>query len=239
MLPRRSYTVLRLDGKGFHGYTKSFDKPFDKELMYCMQETAKYLCQEIQGARIAYTQSDEISIILTDFGDETTQAWFDGNLQKMVSISAAMATAKFNELVYIHAYAKKPDKLAIFDSRVFTIPDRTEVINAIIWRQQDASRNSISMLAQALYSHKELHKKNSSQMQELCFQKGCNWNDLSVHEKRGATVIKIYEQIPEEFIKRHESQPIEPVLRSKWIVDEPPIFTQDRDYLQKHIPQYE
>lgn len=184
-LTRRTPVIIRLDGKAFHTYTKGLDKPFDEGLISDMEETTKFLCENIQGVRIGYCQSDEISLLLTDYEQLDTQAWFDYNVQKIVSISASMATAKFNEL----RSKRGIEKLAYFDSRVFSIP-KEEICNYFKARQRDAVKNSISMLAQSLYSHKELHGKNSSDKQEMCFQKGHNWNDLDYRKKRGCTVRK-------------------------------------------------
>lgn len=230
-LPRRTYTVLRIDGKAFHTWTKGLKRPFDEGFITDMDETAKYLCRNIQGAKLAFVQSDEISIVLTDFDTLTTDAWFDGNIQKMVSVSASMATSKFNQLrmlryitdkcvngvdkvteLYIDNLAKT--KLAEFDSRVFTIPNKEEVINYLIWRQQDTVRNSISSVAQSLYSHTELNGKNQSDMQEMCFQKGVNWNDLPIKQKRGRLIVKC------------ESE-VNGVKRNKWVSIEPEIFSQN------------
>ena len=96
LLPRRTYTILRIDGKAFHAYTKDCERPYDSFFSEDMDFTAVTLCKQIEGTQIAYIQSDEISILLTDFADNQTQAWFDGNLQKLVSISASIATAHFN-----------------------------------------------------------------------------------------------------------------------------------------------
>lgn len=188
MLPRRTYTIIRLDGKAFHTFTRDLDKPWDLHLVDVMKRTMQKLCEEIQGCVLGYTQSDEISLLLTDFNTDKTCAWFDGNLQKICSISASMATAWFNQLY--NSTTEKREKMAFFDARAFTISDRVEVMNYFIWRQKDAVRNSISMLAQSLYSHKELHKKNVSDMQEMCFQKGKNWNDVPAGLKRGYTCFK-------------------------------------------------
>ena len=128
-LPRRSYAIIRIDGKSFHTFTRHCEKPYDAKLRCAMTETAIHLCQNIQGANFAYLQSDEISIILTDFTVKTTDAWFDYNIQKMCSVSASMATAYFNSM-----YKHPNGSLAYFDSRVFQIPDRVEVENYIIWR---------------------------------------------------------------------------------------------------------
>jgi tRNA(His) 5'-end guanylyltransferase len=215
MLPRRSYSVIRIDGKSFHAYTRGLKRPFDDLLMSDLDETAKFLCKEIQGTKLAYIQSDEISLVLTDFDTLSSEAWFDGNIAKMVSISASLATAKFNQL--------RPGKLAFFDSRVFTIPYQTEVENYLLWRQNDCSRNSISAVAQSLYSHKELAGKNCSQMQEMIFQKGINWNDYAPRYKRGRMAVKEY------YDK-------EGVQRSRWSIIDIPIFSQDKDFLKKFFP---
>ena len=215
-LPRRTYTIIRVDGKAFHSYTKGLIRPFDEKLVNDMDETACYMCKNIQGAKFAFVQSDEISILLTDFEGLTTDAWFDGNIQKMASISASLATAKFNEL--------RPNKIALFDSRVFTIPSDIEVENYFIWRQQDTTRNSISSVAQSMFSHRELENKNTDQMQEMCFQKGVNWNDFSAKLKRGRLIVK------QDYEK-------EGATRSKWVSVEPPIFTQEREMLKVLIPK--
>lgn len=215
-LPRRTYTIIRVDGKAFHSYTRGLIRPFDEKLVNDMDETACYMCKNIQGAKFAFVQSDEISILLTDFEGLTTDAWFDGNIQKMVSISASLATAKFNEL--------RPNKIALFDSRVFTIPSDIEVENYFIWRQQDTTRNSISSVAQSMFSHRELENKNTDQMQEMCFQKGVNWNDFSAKLKRGRLIVK------QDYEK-------EGATRTKWVSVEPPIFTEEREILKTLIPK--
>lgn len=193
-LPRRTYTIIRLDGKAFHTFTRGMEKPYDVNFINVMNQTAKFLCEEIQGCQLAYIQSDEISLLLTDFNKITSEAWFDGNIQKICSISASMCTAKFNEAYtlmrdFIYCNDEIQPK-AFFDSRVFTIPDPVEVENYFVWRQKDCVRNSISMTAQNLYSHKELNNKNVSEMQEMCFQKGTNWNDMPDGFKRGRMIVK-------------------------------------------------
>lgn len=206
-LPRRTYTIIRVDGKAFHTYTRGFARPYDTNLMTFMNGTAQYLCEEIQGAEFAYVQSDEISVLLTDFAKITTDAWFNGCIQKMVSVSAGLATARFNKLA---------DAEVSFDSRVFTIPDPIEVENYFIWRQQDATRNSVSMAAQAHFSHKQLHGVTCSGMQEMLFaEKGINWNDYPWTFKRGRICSYV---------------------DTKWTFPEVPIFTQDRTFLRKIIP---
>lgn len=234
MLPRRTYTIIRVDGKAFHTLTKGFDKPFDKHLMMIMDMVAVTMCEEIQGAKLAYVQSDEISILLTDFESPQTEAWFNGNLQKICSISAAIATAKFNDATldaYINGGLMKfePKDLALFDSRVYTIPDPIEVENYFIWRQQDASRNSIQMATRAVYSHNECENKNMKDMHDMLHAKGINWNDYSAREKRGGLIIKDFTG---EII---DVDP--PVYKKAWMAKGAPIFTQERQILRDLIPR--
>jgi len=233
-LNRRTITIIRLDGKGFSKFTKGLNKPFDDGFSQDMDATALYLCENIQGAKFAYTQSDEISVVLCDFDNIETDAWFDYNVQKMTSIAASLATAKFNQLRMARNVVDTDDgfnsfgimafNLAFFDARVFQVPNVDEMFNAILWRQQDCTRNSISMAASAAYSHKELEKKSSNMKQEMLFQKGINWNDYLPKYKRGSVVKK-------------ETIIIEGATRNKWVVDvNTPIFTEDREYLYNLIP---
>jgi tRNA(His) 5'-end guanylyltransferase len=234
-LLRRGYTMIRIDGKAFHTYTKGLDKPFDWGLVEDMDATATYLCKEIQGAVCAFVQSDEISILVCDFENINTSAWFDNNLQKMCSVSASIATARFNQLRTSRVISSgkiltdfDDMKLGVFDSRVYQLPTKTEVENYFIWRQQDTVKNSISSLAQSMFSHKELNGKNGNQKQEMMFAKnGTNWNDISDFLKRGRLIVKeTYEKEPD-------------VIRSRWIITPPPTFTQDREYLDELIPTRE
>lgn len=236
-LARRMPAIIRLDGKAFHTFTKGFKKPFDNILIETMWKTAIFLCENIQGCQIAYTQSDEISLLLTDYENLNTSAWFDKNIQKMVSISASMATLAFNksfqeiynenikdgDISKGNVYERRL-MTAMFDSRVFILP-KEEVVNYFVWRQQDASKNSIQMVGRTEFSHKELHKKNGKEIQEMLFQKkDINWSDLPTYEKRGACIIK------ESYLTSNS------VRRSRWIEDKDiPIFTEDRDYIERYI----
>lgn len=179
-LTRRTPIIIRLDGKAFHTLTRGCEKPFDTNINNCMNETARYLCEDIQGVKCAYIQSDEISLLLTDYDTFSTQAWFDYNLQKIVSISSSMASAKFSFLY---------GKFAIFDSRAFNIP-KEEVRNYFIWRQKDWIRNSVLMLSQSHFSHNQLHEKGQSDMHEMLHSKGINWADLSPKWKNGTFIYK-------------------------------------------------
>lgn len=185
--------IIRLDGAHFHSFTRGCSKPFDINIIKSMEETGKYLIENIQGCKIAYIQSDEINLFLSDYDNIETQGWFNYNVNKMVSISAAMASVSFTS---IYHWAKQTNinnltliKPAHFDSRCFNIP-KEEVINLFRWRYLDWLRNSIQMLAQSLYSQKQLHGKKSPELHEMCFQKGYNWNNLDPQFKNGTLFIR-------------------------------------------------
>lgn len=239
-LTHRLPVIIRIDGKSFHTFTKHFEKPFDNIFVKTMQETMKCLCENIQGCVLGYAQSDEISLVLRNYTEINTDAWFGNNLQKMCSVSASLATMAFNKAfrvniedycefnskatfeqrnIYINAY----EHGALFDSRVFTIP-KEEVCNYFIWRQQDATRNSIQSVGQANFSHKELYKKSTKDIQDMLMtRRDINWNDYATTLKRGSCCI-------EEFYFSRETE------RSHWVIDENiPIFTQNRDYVEKLI----
>ncbi len=241
-LPRRTYTLIRVDGKAFHSYTRGCARPYDGDLMADMDATAVKLCQEIGGARLAFVQSDEISLLLTDFESTQTEAWFDGNVQKIASISAAIATGAFNRArLARHAEGAGDAAWALFDSRVWTIPDRDEVANYFIWRQQDASRNSVSMTARAWFPQDRLDALTCDQMQEPLWQeRGVNWNDLPAGFKRGRAVVPVEEprDVPYVDARTGESRLAEGVVRRTWQVVDPPVFTRERDWLLALIPQY-
>lgn len=180
-LTRRMPVIIRLDGKAFHTLTRKCEKPFDIIFSNTMILTTVRLMDEIQGAKCAYTQSDEISILLTDFDRLTTEAWFDYNLQKIVSVSAGVASSFFSY------YWKRSIPRAIFDSRAFNIP-KEEVCNYFIWRQQDWIKNSVQMLSRYYYSHKELQDKSQSDMHEMLHRKNVNWANLEDRWKNGVFI---------------------------------------------------
>lgn len=191
VLPRRTNTMLRIDGKSFHTYTKNCKRPFDDDLIEDMNKTAIYLCENIMGAKLGYVQSDEITIWLTDYDGLTTEPFFGGQVQKITSVVASMAAAKFNQLRMIRlplGSGIDNQPLAAFDCRVWTISELAEVANCFLWRCQDASRNSLQMYARSLYSHKELEGKNSQDMHDMIHEKGHNWNDLRPDYKRGRVI---------------------------------------------------
>ena len=248
-LMRRTPVIIRIDGKAFHTFTRGFKRPFDEILIKTMQETTKYLCENIQGCVLGYTQSDEITLVLVDYQRFESCAWFDYEIQKICSISASMATMKFNQIFsdqvtdawnemdyvenkdYLEALDKACSKGAMFDARVFNIP-KEEVTNCVYWRQLDASRNSIQMVGQANFSHKELHCKTCNDIQDmLMLQKNINWNDFPTHQKRGTCVIK-----SDEYGEPNELGDVA-IGDSRWIIDkEIPIFKGDgREYIEKLI----
>lgn len=238
-LPIRMPVVLRIDGKAFHTYTKGCKRPVDKGLVDCMNETAKELCKNLQGCQLAYVQSDEISLLLNNYHDLETQSWFQNNLQKMVSVSAGIASATFtvNSWRIWKGLVAAPVGLecikpAYFDSRAFIIP-KEDVVNYFLWRQQDATRNSVQMLARTLYSHKQCENKNNSELQEMIHQKGMNWNDCPISQKRGRCIIK--GELPQES-RNPQTGEIVTTVRGKWVVDnEIPVFSQDRNYIGKYV----
>ena len=243
-LTRRTPVIIRLDGKAFHSFTKGFKRPYDEVFHEAMNNTMKYLCANIQGCKLGYTQSDEITLVLTDYDTITTDAWFDYGVQKMCSVAASMATLAFNrefekatcdfrrkvnncftctdeENKLVTAYEKAIANGAVFDCRAFSIPEG-EVANLLIWRQKDCTRNAIQMLGQVYFSHGELRGKTNNEVQDmLMLQKGVNFNDMPVAFKRGVCCIKTDVDTGN-------------ATRRRWYIDTNiPIFTQDREYIEK------
>lgn len=188
-LPTQVPVILRVDGRAFHTYTRGFKKPFDLGLHGAMVKVAEALCHDIQNARFAYTQSDEISVLIYEKTPES-QPWFGNRIQKMCSIAGSIASAVFNEAIAEITIGGKParDK-AYFDARVLSVPV-DEVQGYFVWRQVDAIRNSTSGLAQANFSAKELHGKNRSSMLQMLADKGINWHELEDWQKSGSVVVK-------------------------------------------------
>ena len=210
-MPIRLPVIVRIDGKTFHSFTRKMERPFDEGFIESMAELTKYLCEQTHTAQIGYVQSDEISILLHNYKKLDTSPYFANEVQKIASISAGLASSWFS---------LKYGREAVFDARCFVLPE-AEVVNYFIWRQQDASRNSIAMVAQSKFSPKELHKKNTNEMQEMMFQKdGTNWNDLGTYKKRGISVIKSSE--------------------GGWKIDKDiPLFTENRGYIEDLLAEDE
>lgn len=264
-LTRRSSTIMRLDGVHFHSLTRGLKKPYDEFFHEAMNETMMYLCKNIMGCKFGYTQSDEITLVITDYDTLTTEAWFNYRVDKMCSVAASMATMAFNkafekatrdfrrrinngwtcteeEAKLVASYEKAIKVGAMFDCRVFTVPDE-EVINCLIWRQQDATRNAIQMLGQTYFSSKQLHKKSQSDIQDmLMLEKGINFNDMPVEFKRGICCVRRH--VPVEGAGEplaniaDDAKTATVKTRYQWTLDkEIPIFTQNRDYVNRALPK--
>ena len=234
-LIRRTPVIIRIDGCHFHTFTKDLKKPYDDIFIKVMQLTCKDLCEHIQGCKIGYVESDEISLLITDYDTLQTDCWFSYSVQKICSVSASMAALYFNknwtkmcneyqfkseaDKDYYQKIRRKEELGGYFDARAFNLPE-SEVVNYFIWRQNDATRNSIQGLAQAHFSQKQLQNLNNSQLQDkLMLEKGINWNDCKTVEKRGTCVKK---------------------NAGGWYIDnEIPIFTQDRNYIEEVLPKAE
>lgn len=220
----RTPVIIRIDGRAFHTFAKritrfdqvmkDLDTPFSAVMHKLMVETTRDLVNNVQNCVLGYTQSDEISLMLRDWDTHETQQWFGGAHQKMVSVSASIATASFN--FHAASVGFRQDTfadVAQFDSRVYNLP-KEEVTNYFIWRQQDASRNSVQMLGHHHFSQKQMHGKNNSQVQDmLMLEKNVNWNDLPTWMKRGTCVV--------------------PEYTVGGIDEEIPIFTQNREYVEQ------
>lgn len=178
--PWRMPLIIRVDGRAFHTLTRGLEKPWDGDFVSRMYEAAEELFK-IAGCRFAYVQSDEISLVLTDYDRLETQPWFGKNLQKVVSISASIATRAFNK--------GRNERLGEFDSRAFVLP-REEVVNYFVWRQQDCVRNSISGLAQSHFSARQLHGKSQSAMLSMLLECGIDWNEVKTRYRHGVGVYK-------------------------------------------------
>ena len=258
-LMRRCPVCIRIDGRAFHSWTKGFERPFDEVLIKSMQETMKYLCENIQGVVLGYCQSDEVSLILVDYKKLNSSAFFDYEVQKVCSTTASMATMAFNKIFNKNtldfispeifedekikkiaaSHAEAVRKGAMFDSRCFNIP-KEEVTNYVYWRQLDATRNSIQMVGQANFSHKELQNKTCNDIQDMLMtQKGINWNDLPTYQKRGSCCIKEVYYLDKEGNEVSEEYANEDNVakRTRWIIDRDiPIFkNNDRDYIERLI----
>ena len=273
-LTRRTPVIIRIDGKAFHSFTKGFWRPFDDILIDAMQETMKYLCENIQGCVLGYHQSDEISLLLVDYKKLESSAWFDNKVQKMCSIAASMATMAFNKYFSDNVqdfgydccydpdndnygdevvpgryedwsqYEKYLDALdngAMFDARCFNIP-KEEVANYFYWREQDAIRNSIQMVGQANFSHKELQGKSCDQIREMLIrERGIDWNDFSTYLQRGSCCIKEEYYVDKDGAEKEIEIVTDPglaeelYLRKRWIVDKIiPVFKgEGREYVNK------
>lgn len=233
-LMTRTPVIVRIDGKAFHTFTKGMKKPFDHIFMESMQDTMKYLCENVQGCVLGYCQSDEISLLLIDYDTLETSAWFDNNISKIISITSSLASVYFNQQFYINLvdYRVKNYKsknrdveyenrllanissLPVFDSRAFNL-SKEEVNNYFVWRQQDAIKNAIQMIGRAYFTHKELENKNGQDIVDMLDNIKVNYHSYSTSEKRGTCCIK---------------------TDKGWELDKKiPIFKDNKDYIEKLV----
>lgn len=173
-LTPRTPVIIRCDGKAFHTLTRGLPA-FDQEFGRVMAATTEALCGQVQGCVFGYVQSDEISLLLHTYKRFASSAWFDGQVQKIVSVAAGIASSEFTDM-----YCKK----AVFDARAFVLPE-CEVSNYFIWRQQDCIRNSVQMMARSKFSHKQCHGKNVDELKAMLAENGTPWDDLAPHWKYG------------------------------------------------------
>lgn len=217
------YLMIRVDGRAFHTYTRGLKKtpgnPWNPELESVMNTTAIALCEQIQGAKMAYVQSDEISILVTKGEKETSQIWFGGNLQKMVSLSASIASVTFS--LASKEIWEGEIRPALFDSRIFSLPSKIEISNYFIWRQQDQIRNAVQMMARTLFSQKVLHKVPTKQLHIMVAEKGFPMEAQTPNRRFGRTIVK---------------QSDTDGVGGKWIVDtQTPNFIQNREYILSKV----
>ena len=187
-LTRRTPVIIRLDGCHFSSFTKGFSKPFDPIIISSMVNAAKKTAKEMQGFQFAYIQSDEAQFFLRDYAELNSEAWFDYSVNKIVSVSASLMTANFNQS--ISNACPNIMKLATFDGRAFNIP-KEEVVNSFLFRALDYERNSLSMYCQSIFSHKDLMNKNGPAKHEMLHSVGKNWTtDCSEQERNGTFLIR-------------------------------------------------
>lgn len=209
LLPRKTWVIIRVDGKGFHTFTRKLERPYSRELADALDAAAVFVAGQMAGFAFGYGQSDEYSFLMTDFGRDDSRMWFDGSVQKIASITASLFTAGFHRAYPEPGYAA-------FDARVFCIPSRTEVERYFLWRQADATRNSLNMLASAHYSHAELLGKSASEKHDLLHAKGENWAKWPADFKRGRAIV--------------------PGASGLAVDRNIPIFARQKDYLDAVIP---
>jgi tRNA(His) 5'-end guanylyltransferase len=231
---RRTPVIIRIDGKAFHTWTKNLKhvddslktSPFSDVMHETMIKTTHELVGGIQNAVLGYTQSDEISILLNDWKKLNSDQWFAGGIQKMCSVSASLATAHFNRIFNDTVDANFVP--AVFDARVFNVP-KEEVVNYFIWRQQDATRNSVQMLGRHYFSHKQLHRKTAKDINDMLYtEHDVLWNQIDTWKKRGSCAIRP----PMVLQSESRSATIFAPNNSIIIDEEIPVFQEDREYIE-------
>jgi len=221
--------LARIDGRAFHTFTRGLAKPYDADFHACMWAAATAVCADIAGCKLAYVQSDEINLLLTDYETIGSQAHFDYEVPKLTSTAAATASVAFL-LEYLQRFPDRGERLRTvrknpptFDARFYNVP-REDVSNIFLWRQRDAERNSLTMHAQAHYSHTQLHGKTRGERLDMLHAKGEDWNQLPTQRKRGVCIIR----------RQHE---VNGATRSRWEPDlDIPIFSSPEG--RRYIDQF-
>lgn len=218
-IPKKTNGIIRLDGKAFHTYAKGLDKPYDEKLIYAMDEAAKHVISKVQGAKFGFVQSDEISIIFTDYDNINSQMYFNGNIQKITSITAAECTHRFNAVRREQGYTSN---YGVFDSRVFSIPTQIEAYNYFLWRQQDCIRNSKLTLAQTHLGKNQCHGFCTNDLVNKLNNNGIFWSEQKNGHKYGRFIIK-------EYYEKNGA------TRSRWVaVDATPL---EKEYFLNILPK--
>lgn len=237
-LTRRAPLIIRIDGVHFHSYTKGFDRPYYEPFRRAMECTMLDLCKNIMGCKLGYTQSDEITLLLTDDDTIETQAWFGKNLQKIVSVCASMATYFFNKNVELICRATAENlaplrnafenRMACFDARAFVLP-REEVLNIFEWREQDCLRNAVESAGQTYFSHGQLMGKTCKEIKEMLANfRGINFDAYPAWYRRGVCARKMAQEVP--------TPEGEYVIRMKWALDyDIPIFHEVPQYIERWL----
>jgi len=235
VLPPRAYTIVRVDGRAFHSYTRGLQRPFDATFAADMDDTAAALCGQVSGAVLGYVQSDEISLLLTDFATEATQPWFGGVTAKLTSLSAAAATAALIARRPPAEYGRTP----LFDSRAFTLPTRADVLDYFVWRQRDAVNNSVAMAAQTHFSPTRLHGLHTGQLRaKLADEAGVRWEDYPAGFRYGRVVVREEFTGPISYFHKGEQvTKTDVVTRHRWATRPAEEFTGDPSgWLADRIP---
>lgn len=222
--------MARIDGRAFHSFVRGLERPYDKRLSQMMIDTTKYLVKET-AAVMGYCQSDEISLCWYS-GNPDTQIFFDGRVAKMISQLAAITSVHFYRLTVERLPPQYAEKVPTFDCRCWTVPNFQEAANTFLWRELDASKNSISMAARSVYSHKELENKNGSEMQEMLWQKGINWNDYPRFFKRGTFIQR--QAITRKFTT-DELEKLPPLHEAR---KNPDLTYERHDYVELDMPPF-
>jgi len=214
-LPPNSCWIIRVDGRAFHTLTRGMET-FDSRIISIMNEVGFALAKEFSSARIAYIQSDEVSLLIKNH--HTRDEMFGRGIQKLASISAACATMAANQWC---RDVVMPSRKMMFDSRIFAIPE-SEVANYFIWRQHDWARNSVQMQARKYFSHTEIQNKNNMEILDMLHEREVDWEYLPTDLKRGRCIVKAPDK----------------TVHWTWRIDNHiPIFTKNRDYIEKFLKE--